>query len=56
MTNEEVLRTVNEERNILHTIKRRKVTWVGLILRRNLPSDSKIIASCVLHILTFIQN
>jgi hypothetical protein len=27
--------TVNEERNILHTIKRRKAKWTGHILRRN---------------------
>jgi hypothetical protein len=32
---DEVLRRVKEERNILHTIKRRKVNWVGHILRRN---------------------
>jgi heme exporter protein D len=33
--NEEVLHTVNEERNILHTIKRRKASYIGHILRRN---------------------
>jgi hypothetical protein len=33
--NEEVLQRVKEERNILHTIKRRKVNWIGHILRRN---------------------
>jgi hypothetical protein len=33
--NEEVLRRVKEERNILHTMKRRKVNWIGHILRRN---------------------
>jgi len=33
--NEEVLRRVKEERNILHTIKRRKDNWNGHILRRN---------------------
>jgi hypothetical protein len=32
--NEEVLHRVKEERNILHTIKRRKVNWIGHILRR----------------------
>jgi hypothetical protein len=32
---EEVLRTVKEERNILHTIKRKKANWTGHILRRN---------------------
>jgi hypothetical protein len=33
--NEEVLHRVKEETNILHTIKRRKVNWIGHILRRN---------------------
>jgi hypothetical protein len=33
--NEEVLQRVKEERNILHTIKRRKASWIGHILRRN---------------------
>jgi hypothetical protein len=32
--NEEVLHRVKEERNILHTIKRR-ANWIGHILRRN---------------------
>jgi hypothetical protein len=32
---EEVLHRVKEERNILHTIKRRKANWIGHILRRN---------------------
>jgi hypothetical protein len=35
MRNEEVLHRVNEERNILHTIKRRKANWIGHILLRN---------------------
>jgi hypothetical protein len=35
MRNEEVLRRVKEERNIVHTIKRRKANWIGHILRRN---------------------
>jgi hypothetical protein len=26
---------VEEERNIIHTIKRRKANWIGHILRRN---------------------
>ena len=30
----EVLHRVKEERNILHTIKRRKTNWIGHILRR----------------------
>jgi hypothetical protein len=33
--NEEILHRVKEERNILHTIKRRKTDWIGHILRRN---------------------
>jgi hypothetical protein len=33
--NEEVLHRVKEERNILHTVKRRKANWIGHILRRN---------------------
>jgi hypothetical protein len=33
--NEQVLYRVKEERNIQHTIKRRKVNWIGHILRRN---------------------
>jgi hypothetical protein len=31
----EVLHGVKEERNIVHTIKRRKANWIGHILRRN---------------------
>jgi len=33
--NEEVLLTVNEQRNILHEIRKRKANWIGRILRRN---------------------
>jgi hypothetical protein len=33
--NEEVLHRVKEERNIVHTIKRRRDNWIGHILRRN---------------------
>ena len=33
--NEEVLLQVNEQRNILHTIRKRKADWIGHILRRN---------------------
>jgi hypothetical protein len=33
--NEEVLHRVKEERNIVHTIKRRNANWIGHILRRN---------------------
>ena len=35
MRNEEVLHAVKKERNILHTIKRRKVNWIGYTLHRN---------------------
>ena len=35
MTNEEVLLRVNEQRNILHEIRKRKANWIGHILRRN---------------------
>ena len=35
MRNEEVLLRVNEQRNILHEIRKRKVNWIGHILRRN---------------------
>jgi hypothetical protein len=31
----EVLRRVNEERNILQSIKRKKANWIGHILGRN---------------------
>jgi hypothetical protein len=33
--NNKVLHIVKEERNILHTIKRRNANWIGHILRRN---------------------
>jgi hypothetical protein len=33
--NEEVLHRIKEERNIVHTIKIRKVNWIGHFLRRN---------------------
>jgi len=33
--NEEVLLSVNEQRNILHEIRKRKANWIGHILRRN---------------------
>jgi hypothetical protein len=35
--NEEVLHRLKEERNILHTITRRKANRIGHILRRNCP-------------------
>ena len=37
--NSEVLRRMKEERNIIHTIKRRKVNWIVHILYRNLLLD-----------------
>jgi len=33
--NEEVLRRVKLERNVLQTIQRRKAKWIGQIVRRN---------------------
>jgi len=33
--NGEVLLRVNEQRNILHEISKRKANWIGHILRRN---------------------
>jgi len=33
--NEEVLLRVNEQRNILHEIRKRKANWIGHILQRN---------------------
>jgi hypothetical protein len=40
MREEEVLLTVKEKMRILHTSKRRKANWIGLILRRNcLPNQ-----------------
>jgi hypothetical protein len=33
--NEEVLLGVNEQRNILHEISKRKANWIGQILRIN---------------------
>ena len=35
LSHEEVLLRVNEQRNILHEIRRRKANWIGHILRRN---------------------
>jgi hypothetical protein len=33
--NEEVLLRVNEQRNMLHEIRKRKANWIGHILRTN---------------------
>ena len=35
MRNKEVLLRVNEQRNILHEIRKQKAKWIGHILRRN---------------------
>ena len=35
MRNEELLHRVKEERNVLHTIEKRKASWIGHILSRN---------------------
>ena len=35
MRNDEVLLRSNEQRNILHEIRKRKANWIGHILRRN---------------------
>ena len=35
MRNEELLHRVKEERNIIHTVKRRKVNWIGHIWHKN---------------------
>jgi hypothetical protein len=35
VNNEAVLHRVKEERNILHTVRRRKANWTGHILSRN---------------------
>jgi hypothetical protein len=35
VTNEKVLHRVKEERNILHTVKRRMANWIGHMLHRN---------------------
>jgi hypothetical protein len=35
MRNEEVVHKVKEERNVLHTVKIRKDSFIGYMLRRN---------------------
>ena len=35
MRNEEVLLRINEQRNILHEIRKRKANWIRHILRKN---------------------
>jgi len=37
MKNEDLLHRVNQERNILHTIKRRMANWIGHILLKKCP-------------------
>ena len=41
--NEEVLLTVNEQRNILHEIRKRKANWLGHILRRNCLLNEEVL-------------
>jgi hypothetical protein len=36
-----VLHGVREERNVLHTVKRRKANWIGNILPRNMSMKEK---------------
>ena len=43
--NEEVLHRVNGQRNVLHTIKRRKANWIGHIRRRNCLLKSVILGT-----------
>jgi hypothetical protein len=40
--NEEALRTVQEERNILQTIKRRKANWIGHICLLKHVTEGKL--------------
>jgi hypothetical protein len=35
VTNEQVLQTIKEKRNITEKIKRKKAKWIGHILQRN---------------------
>jgi len=35
VTNEEVPRTVNEERQILNSVRQRKHRWIGQVLRHD---------------------
>jgi hypothetical protein len=39
---EEVLQRIKDERNILHTIQRKKAKWLGHNLRRNCPQKHVI--------------
>jgi len=36
-----VLHRVKEERNVLHTVTRKKGNWIGHILRRNCLSETR---------------
>jgi len=40
LRNEDVLLRVNEQRNILHEIRKRKADWIGHVLRRNCNSTT----------------
>ena len=39
VTNEEILEFIGEKRTILNNILCKEATWIGHILRRNLPSS-----------------
>jgi hypothetical protein len=54
--NEEVLVRVNEQRNILHEITKRKANWIGQILRRNCSKNTSIkLPSCIKLAFHFIS-
>ena len=44
--NEEVLDTDKEENNILHTVKRRKASWIGHIFCENSPLKHTVVTCC----------
>ena len=58
MRNEQVLLRGNEQRNILHEIRKRKANWIGHILRRNcllkqvtegkIKGEMKVARNCLL--------
>jgi len=47
--NEEVLHRVNEQRNILYEIRKRKANWIGHIVRRNclLKQVNSVTSTCM---------
>jgi hypothetical protein len=40
--NEEVVHKVKEQRNVLHTVNRRKANWMGYIYHKNCPQKNVI--------------